>query len=99
MRNSALFLDRDGVINVDRGHIHRPDQFEFVPGIFHLARFWASELGRLIIVVRQASSSSGDSTLELAVALGHYHCRAARLRPWTSQRCGRQWRDRKQSVG
>jgi histidinol phosphatase-like enzyme len=32
MRNSALFLDRDGVINVDRGYIHRPDQFEFVPG-------------------------------------------------------------------
>jgi hypothetical protein len=34
MRNSALFLDRDGVINVDRGYVHRPDQFEFVPGIF-----------------------------------------------------------------
>ena len=24
---------RDGVIKVDRGYIHRPDQFEFVPGI------------------------------------------------------------------
>jgi hypothetical protein len=34
MRNSALFLDRDGVVNVDRGYVHRPDQFEFVPGIF-----------------------------------------------------------------
>jgi hypothetical protein len=34
MNNSALFLDRDGVINVDRGYVHRPDQFEFVPGIF-----------------------------------------------------------------
>ena len=30
---SALFLDRDGVINVDRGYVHHPDQFEFVPGI------------------------------------------------------------------
>ena len=30
MHNSALFLDRDGVINVDRGYIHRSDQFEFV---------------------------------------------------------------------
>jgi hypothetical protein len=35
MNNSALFLDRDGVINVDRGYVHRPDEFEFVPGIFH----------------------------------------------------------------
>ena len=40
MTGSALFLDRDGVINVDRGYVHRPDQFEFVPGIFPLARFW-----------------------------------------------------------
>jgi D-glycero-D-manno-heptose 1,7-bisphosphate phosphatase len=35
--SSALFLDRDGVINVDRGYVHRLDQFEFVPGIFPLA--------------------------------------------------------------
>ena len=28
MDGSALFLDRDGVINVDRGYVHRPDQFE-----------------------------------------------------------------------
>ena len=48
MSGSALFLDGDGVINVDRGDIHRPDQF--LPGIFHLAHFWASELQRLIVV-------------------------------------------------
>jgi hypothetical protein len=48
MPGSALFVDRDGVINADRGDIHRPDQF--VPGIFHLAHFWASELQRLIVV-------------------------------------------------
>jgi D-glycero-D-manno-heptose 1,7-bisphosphate phosphatase len=38
--SSALFLDRDGIINLDRGFIHRSDQFEFVPGIFELARLW-----------------------------------------------------------
>jgi hypothetical protein len=48
LAESALFLDGDGLINVDRGDIHRPDQF--VPGIFHLAHFWASELQRLIVV-------------------------------------------------
>jgi D-glycero-D-manno-heptose 1,7-bisphosphate phosphatase len=51
----ALFLDRDGVINVDRGYIHRLDQFEFVPGIFELARFWTNELRRLIVVVTNQS--------------------------------------------
>jgi D-glycero-D-manno-heptose 1,7-bisphosphate phosphatase len=55
MTGSALFLDRDGVINVDRGYIHRPDQFEFVPGIFPLARFWADELRRPIVVVTNQS--------------------------------------------
>jgi D-glycero-D-manno-heptose 1,7-bisphosphate phosphatase len=55
MHRSALFLDRDGVINVDRGYIHRPDQFDFVPGIFELARFWTNELRRLIVVVTNQS--------------------------------------------
>jgi len=55
MHKSALFLDRDGVINVDRGYIHRPDQFEFVPGIFELARFWTNELRRLIVVITNQS--------------------------------------------
>jgi D-glycero-D-manno-heptose 1,7-bisphosphate phosphatase len=55
MHNSALFLDRDGVINVDRGYIHRPDQCEFVPGIFDLARFWTNELERPIVVVTNQS--------------------------------------------
>jgi D-glycero-D-manno-heptose 1,7-bisphosphate phosphatase len=55
MHNSALFLDRDGVINVDRGYIHRPDQCEFVPGIFDLARFWTNELRRPIVVVTNQS--------------------------------------------
>jgi D-glycero-D-manno-heptose 1,7-bisphosphate phosphatase len=55
MHNSALFLDRDGVINVDRGYIYRSDQLEFVPGIFELARFWTNELRRLIVVVTNQS--------------------------------------------
>jgi D-glycero-D-manno-heptose 1,7-bisphosphate phosphatase len=55
MHDSALFLDRDGVINVDLGYIHRSDQCEFVPGIFELARFWTNELRRPIVVVTNQS--------------------------------------------
>jgi D-glycero-D-manno-heptose 1,7-bisphosphate phosphatase len=55
MHGSALFLDRDGVINVDHGYVHRPDQFEFVSGIFELARFWTNELRRPIVVVTNQS--------------------------------------------
>ena len=41
----ALFLDRDGVINIDHGYVYRRDQFEFVDGIFDLCReaTWAMD--------------------------------------------------------
>jgi len=55
LSKAALFLDRDGVINIDRGYIHRPDQFEFVSGIFESARFWTNELHRLIVVITNHS--------------------------------------------
>ncbi len=51
----ALFLDRDGVINVDRGYVHRIDHFEFIPGIFELARFVAIALRWPIIVATNQS--------------------------------------------
>ena len=32
----ALFLDRDGVINVDHGYVFSKERWEFIPGIFDL---------------------------------------------------------------
>lgn len=46
----ALFLDRDGVINVDRNYVHRIEDFEFLPGIFELCAA-AVERGYLIVVI------------------------------------------------
>lgn len=31
-RRPAVFLDRDGVLNLDHGYAHRPDQIDWVPG-------------------------------------------------------------------
>jgi D-glycero-D-manno-heptose 1,7-bisphosphate phosphatase len=60
MQRSALFLDRDGVINVDRGYVHRPDQFEFITGIFELARFAVNDLGwNLVVVTNQSGIGRG----------------------------------------
>lgn len=50
----ALFLDRDGVINVDRGYVHCIEDFEWLPGIFDLARA-AVDGGLLIVVVTNQS--------------------------------------------
>ena len=35
---SALFLDRDGVINHDHGYVHVKEKFDFIDGIFDLVK-------------------------------------------------------------
>lgn len=55
----ALFLDRDGVINVDRGYVHTPENTEWMPGIFELVRA-ARLAGYLpIVVTNQAGIARG----------------------------------------
>jgi D-glycero-D-manno-heptose 1,7-bisphosphate phosphatase len=50
----ALFLDRDGVINIDKGYVSDPVQFEFVPGIIDLLRA-AQAAGFLLVVITNQS--------------------------------------------
>jgi D-glycero-D-manno-heptose 1,7-bisphosphate phosphatase len=56
---AALFLDRDGVVNVDHGYVHRPDQVQWVPGIFDLARAAIQRGYHLVIVTNQAGIGRG----------------------------------------
>ena len=51
----AAFLDRDGVINIDRGYVYRPEEFEFVDGVFE----GTSTLQRLGFVLIIISNQSG----------------------------------------
>jgi D-glycero-D-manno-heptose 1,7-bisphosphate phosphatase len=68
-RHKALFLDRDGVINVDKGHVHRPEAFEFISGIFELCRAAQDQGYLLVVVTNQAGIARGyyseDEFLEL----------------------------------
>jgi D-glycero-D-manno-heptose 1,7-bisphosphate phosphatase len=51
----ALFLDRDGVINVDHGYTYRVGDIEFIPGILELSSYTVNQLGwKLIIVTNQS---------------------------------------------
>jgi len=52
--NKALFLDRDGVINVNHGYVHQTSDFEFIDGIFSLVKR-ANEQGYKVIVVTNQS--------------------------------------------
>lgn len=55
----ALFLDRDGVINVDHGYVHRPEEFDFMDGIFDVARAARDQGYRLVVVTNQAGIGRG----------------------------------------
>ncbi len=59
--NRAVFLDRDGTINVEKGYVHKVEDFEFIPGA-PLAIKMFKNAGFLVIVV---SNQSG-------VARGYY---------------------------
>jgi D-glycero-D-manno-heptose 1,7-bisphosphate phosphatase len=62
MTQRALFLDRDGVVNVEVGYLHRTEEVRFVEGIFSLCRT-AMKLGyRLIVVTNQAGIARGFYT-------------------------------------
>ena len=55
----ALFLDRDGVINVDHGYVHEPEDTEWVPGIFQLCAEARRAGYFLIVVTNQAGIARG----------------------------------------
>ncbi|MFT3719045.1 D-glycero-alpha-D-manno-heptose-1,7-bisphosphate 7-phosphatase [Pseudorhodoferax sp.] len=47
---SALFLDRDGVVNVDHGYVYRTEDFHFIDGIFDVVSA-ANRAGYVVVIV------------------------------------------------
>jgi len=61
VRRPALFLDRDGVLNVDKGHVGTVDRFEWIPGA-RVSVKAANDAGQFVFVV----------TNQAGIAKGHY---------------------------
>ncbi len=55
----ALFLDRDGTINLDRGYVFKPEDFKFQPGIFELVNQYAADNYLIFVVTNQSGISRG----------------------------------------
>jgi len=86
----ALFLDRDGVINVDRHYIFRREDFEWIPGAQDVIRRFNAMGWWVFVVTNQSGIARGFYTeddmqvlhdwmsAELAKAGAHidriYHC-------------------------
>lgn len=56
---AALFLDRDGVINVDHAYVYRQEEFEFIDGIFELVRRARGAGYRVFVITNQAGIARG----------------------------------------
>ena len=55
----ALFLDRDGVINIDTAYTHKIDDITFIEGIFELANFALDKNYKLFIITNHAGIGRG----------------------------------------
>ena len=52
--NKAVFLDRDGTINVDKNYLYKVEDFEFLPDVIEsLKKF--QDLGYLLIIITNQS--------------------------------------------
>ena len=70
----ALFLDRDGVINVDYNFVHKQENFDFVPGIFELVK-QAKRAGYYVFVVtNQSGIARGLYSEDQFLSLSRWMC-------------------------
>ncbi len=66
---SAIFLDRDGTLNVDHGYVHEIDDFQFIDGVID-ACLKLKEMGFLLVLVtNQSGIARGKFTEEQFMTL------------------------------
>ena len=71
-KQPAAFLDRDGVLNVDRGYAHKPEDIEMIPGAAAAVRL-LNEAGYYVFVVTNQSGVARGLYSEDAIEQVHRH--------------------------
>lgn len=59
MGKKAIFLDRDGTINVDHGYVHQIDDFEFIKGVGKALKQLQNKGWLLVLVTNQSGIARG----------------------------------------
>jgi D-glycero-D-manno-heptose 1,7-bisphosphate phosphatase len=73
-RHTTLFLDRDGVINVNHGYVHKCQFFDFIPGVFELTRATHIQHYKLVVITNQAGIARGYYSEQQFHDLAHWMC-------------------------
>ena len=60
----AVFLDRDGVINVDTDYVHTIEEFQFIPGVFQAVRHYKQAGYLVFVITNQSGIGRGKYTEE-----------------------------------
>lgn len=79
VRRPAVFLDRDGVLNEDRGYVHDIHDFRWMPGAIDAVRM-AGEAGYLTVVVTNQAGVARGLYGEDAIARLHRHMNSSLIR-------------------
>ncbi len=72
MKTKALFLDRDGVINVDKSYVYKIEDFEFMQGVFETLRHFQSQDYLLIVITNQSGIGRGYYSKEDFLTLSRW---------------------------
>ena len=62
MKRKALFLDRDGTINIEKDYVYKIEDFEFIDGIFELIKSYQKQEFLIFIITNQAGIARGFYT-------------------------------------
>lgn len=60
--NKAIFLDRDGTINVEKHYLYKVEDFEFLPGVVEALKQLQRDGYMLIIITNQSGIARGYYT-------------------------------------
>jgi D-glycero-D-manno-heptose 1,7-bisphosphate phosphatase len=61
-KNKALFLDRDGTINIEKNYVYKIEDFKFIDGIFEIISAYLNQGFLIIIITNQSGIARGYYT-------------------------------------